>query len=110
MHLTITVIPALLALVAPAIAAVYQVRAADFKFTPSTLAIKAGDTVEWIMPEAIQHNVVQGSNCRYQTGGFKSTLLSNGQKYSHVFDKKGTYPYFCTPHCDRGMKGTITVN
>ncbi|KAG9322346.1 hypothetical protein KVV02_001328 [Mortierella alpina] len=110
MHFKITVIPALLALAAPAIAAVYQVRTIGLEFSPSTLAIKAGDTVEWTMPEAIQHDVVQGSNCQYQAGGFKSDLLSNGKKYIHVFKKIGTYPYFCAPHCDRGMKGTITVS
>lgn len=58
-------------------AAVHQVRTTGLEFSPKNLEIKAGDTVEFIFPEAIRHNVIEGASCKYREGGFKSPLQSN---------------------------------
>jgi plastocyanin len=40
-------------------------------------------------------------------GSWGSATLTNGQSFSKVFDKEGTYAYVCTFH--PGMAGTIIV-
>jgi len=85
-------------------------------FDPADLTIHVGDTVEWSWASS-GHNVVSGSDC-VADGQFCSPsdsscadagLSSRGTTYSHTFTAPGTYPYFCSPHCDFGMVGTIMV-
>jgi plastocyanin len=87
-----------------------------FVFSPPDLSIHVGDTVTWSW-ESSGHNVVSGSDC-VADGQFCSPsdstcatapLSSSGTSYSHTFTATGTYPYFCSQHCDLGMAGTITV-
>jgi hypothetical protein len=33
----------------------------------------------------------------------------SGESFSYTFDEPGTYEYFCIPHEDLGMVGTVTV-
>ena len=35
--------------------------------------------------------------------------LEPGEKFSKRFDEKGVFTYYCVPHRDEGMKGTIVV-
>jgi plastocyanin len=87
-----------------------------FTFSPSSLTVQVGDTVEWSWSSS-GHTVTSGSQCSAD-GQFcspgdsncASAPLSNqGATYSHTFSTAGTFPYFCTPHCDFGMVGTIVV-
>ena len=80
------------------------------KFVPNALSIKVGDTVTWKWAGGT-HNVVSGPNCAsdgaYTSGAPMST---NGATFTHVYDKAGTFEFFCNPHCSSsGMKGVITV-
>jgi len=87
-----------------------------FSFSPSSLTIQVGDTVEWSWSSS-GHTVTSGSQCSAD-GQFCSPSDSNcastppsnqGATYSHTFSAAGTFPYFCIPHCDFGMVGTIVV-
>ena len=78
-------------------------------FTPSTLTIKAGQTVEWDWASS-GHSVTSGDSTKCTADGkFDSTVKSSGFTFTQTFATPGTFTYFCTPHCGAGMKGTITV-
>jgi plastocyanin len=72
------------------------------KFNPTTVTVKAGETVTWTNDDSVGHDV---------TGpGFKSGAaggLAQGATFQHKFPKKGTYAYVCSVH--PGMKGTVKV-
>ena len=85
-------------------------------FSPPSLTIKIGDTVQWSWSSG-GHTVTSGSQCSAD-GQFCSPSDSNcanalpsnvGATYSHTFSTAGTFPYFCIPHCSLGMVGTIVV-
>ena len=87
-----------------------------FRFSPSDLTIRVGDTVQWSWSSS-GHTVTSGSDCSADDqfcspndANCASGPLSNqGATYSHTFTTAGTFPYFCTPHCGFGMVGTIVV-
>jgi plastocyanin len=74
----------------------------DFKFGPKALRIKAGTKVTWTNNEAVPHTVTADK------GEFESGAISNGQSFSHTFDKAGTYRYHCNFH-GSSMSGTVKV-
>jgi len=77
------------------------VKIQDFLYTPATVTIDVGQTVEWINEDAVTHTATAID------GTFKSPNLEQGHHFSHTFTKAGTYAYYCTFH--RGMKGTVVV-
>jgi plastocyanin len=74
----------------------------DIKFNPSTVKIKAGDTVTWTNDDSVGHDVTDDSFKSGSAGG-----VEPGQSFKHKFPKAGTFTYVCTVH--PGMKGTIVV-
>ena len=70
-------------------------------FTPATLEITAGTTVEWTNDDPLPHTVTTPD------GGFDSGLIASGRKWRRTFAVAGTYRYSCTPH--PFMRGTIVV-
>jgi len=86
-------------------AATVTVDAQDFAFSPPTINVTAGDTVQWSFAGASQHNVTAVD------GSFSSASMSTGS-FSHTFSAPGTYAYFCTFHGNAqggGMSGTVVV-
>ena len=80
---------------------VTEVKIDNFAFTPGVITIKAGTQVTWINRDDIPHTVDSTQ------GKFKSKALDTDDKFSFVFDKPGTYSYFCAVH--RHMTGTVVV-
>jgi len=77
----------------------------NFQFSPKSLTIKAGSEVTWEVKEGT-HNITADK------GTFESQTLSAGQKFSHKFEKPGTYRYYCSFHGSKGgheMAGTVIV-
>jgi plastocyanin len=72
------------------------------RFEPSTLAVKAGDTVVWVNKDLFPHTSTS------QAGGFDSQTIAAGKSWALTAAKKGTFPYTCTFHPT--MKGTLRVN
>jgi plastocyanin len=81
----------------------------DLSFSPSSVSINPGDTVQWIWKsKAMPHSVTSG-NGGTSNGLFNSGLQqSNTFTFSHTFPTAGTFPYFCSVHFTV-MKGTVTV-
>lgn len=77
-------------------------------FTPSTLTIDIGDTVEWTNGLTL-HNV-NGTTTSYPANpvSFGNAIAANWT-FSHVFDTPGSYDYQCDVHVLLGMVGLIKV-
>ena len=97
---------------APAEAATVTVnvgKSGSTMFSPPSVTINAGDTVNWVW-KSDTHSVREGIPGD-QTADFDSGILNNGATFQQVFSTPGTVNYFCLPHgscC--GMIGTVTVN
>ncbi|MET0199064.1 MULTISPECIES: plastocyanin/azurin family copper-binding protein [Nocardiaceae] len=78
------------------------VRVENMSYSPASVTIKKGETVEWVFDDnGLPHDVVESSN---ET--FKSELLTEGS-YTYTFEEAGTFDYHCTPH--PMMLGTVVV-
>jgi plastocyanin len=88
-----------------------QVLAIDNTFDPQAVSVEAGTEVVFVNNGRNVHNVTP-ENDQERTGwGVADAGFAPGRQYSHVFDRPGTYTYFCTIHGTpkKGMIGTITV-
>lgn len=108
----------------PALAETYTVQMGSdtnqLQFVPSTLEIKSGDTVTWVMNKMAPHNVVfeadkipTANKALASSLSHKQLLFAAGDAYSTEFTgdlPPGTYPYYCEPHRAVGMVGQIIVN
>ena len=72
-----------------------------FMFNPMDVTVAAGTDVTWENQDGEPHTVVSLTN------DFRSQALDEKDKFSHTFDKPGTYKYICSIHPK--MVGTITV-
>ena len=73
----------------------------NFKFTPATVTIKVGGTVDWTNHDDIGHTV------SFAGQGINSKVLQRNDRFSHTFDTPGTYTYICSIH--PFMHGTVVV-
>jgi plastocyanin len=87
---------------APALAETV-VKVGHNRLDPAELSVEAGATV-------VFHNEDQmpgGHTITAEDGSFESPALGKDEKWSHTFEKPGTYPYLIKQH--PSAKGTITV-
>ncbi len=77
-------------------------------FTPSSITINAGDTVEWTNSDTAAHTVTGGSPADGPSGVFDSSLVLGGAQYAFTFEEAGDYVYFCMVH--PWMVGDVQVN
>jgi len=80
---------------------------ADNCFIPSDVAIASGGEVVWSNDDSASHTVTSGYPNSGPDGKFDSGLFLSGQTFTHIFDEKGEFPYFCLVH--PWMQGTIFV-
>ena len=88
----------------------------DYEFVPSSLTIKQGDSVKWVLI-AKEHEVASGTVIETKDGregvpdGLwnSDTLRTAKESFTYTFNSTGTFPYYCDSHVDLGMIGTITV-
>ena len=64
----------------------------NFSFSPTSITVSVGTTLTWTNHDDIPHTVVADDQ------QFKSKALDTDEKFSHTFDKPGTYSYFCSIH------------
>lgn len=84
----------------------------DFAFEPGTeepLYVTPGTTVEFVW-ETSTHNIVVDSQPEGAGWEGHEPIENTGFTYSHTFETAGTYEFYCQPHRDLGMVGTIVVN
>lgn len=75
-------------------------------FSPQNDSVAVGTTITWTMATNVAHTVTSD-----QGGLFDTTLTSNGQMFSHVFNTVGDFGYHCKFHGSpgQGMFGRIRV-
>lgn len=73
----------------------------NFSFSPPTITVATGTTVQWTNKDDIPHTVVSSDQA------FKSKALDTDQQFAYTFTKPGTYEYFCSLHPK--MKATVVV-
>jgi len=78
-----------------------EITISNFTFAPLKISVPAGTKVTWINKDDTPHRVMVIET------QVKSAALDSDASFSTVFDKPGTYHYFCTMH--PMMKGTIVV-
>jgi plastocyanin len=78
-----------------------SVTISDFKFTPASVTVNEGDTVNFTNDGPTVHTATADD------GSFDTGILEKGQSGSATFTSAGTVTYFCQPHPN--MKGTIVV-
>jgi len=97
----------------------------EYRFVPSALTIKVGDTVQWVNVSGGPHNVQFRANgipagadaklnaaMQNRIGPLNGALLTAPNatyEISFAGAPAGTYNYTCTPHELLGMNGTLTV-
>lgn len=85
-----------------------EVMMTNQSFTPENLEVEVGTTVTWINDSSEIHTVTSGTGGEHD-GIFDSGEVTPGEEYSYTFDETGTYDYYCIPHLNVGMTGTVTV-
>ncbi len=73
----------------------------NFSFQPPNLTVRMGSPVVWINGDEVAHTVTADD------GSFDSSVLSRGEVFRLVPDRRGNFPYFCSLH--PFMRGTLRV-
>ncbi len=80
-----------------------EVSIRDYRFSPSELHIKVGDTVKWINREKrTSHSVLFPAE-----NGLESERMLPLEHWQRTFERPGSYGYRCGPHEE--MKGMVLV-
>ena len=99
----------------------------ELTFDPEAIEVSVGTEVTWENVGAVGHTVtayedkIPDGATYFASGGFDSQQAAKdgysdgegnvpkGESYSHTFETKGTYEYYCIPHEMNGMVGTVKV-
>lgn len=79
-----------------------KVSISGFAFGPQSVTIHVGDSITWSNDDGPSHTVT------FKDGSPGAKSLAPGQTFIHVFDKAGTYDYFCSFH--PYMTGKVIVS
>ena len=74
-------------------------------YSPSSITIFQGDTVEWTW-QSPAHSVTSGTGT--PTGEFDSGLHNSPFTFTHTFSSAGSFPYYCVFH-GTAMSGLVNV-
>ena len=82
------------------------VRMEDNFFDQANITVEPGTTVTWVQSGDNPHTTTS------YDGLWDSGMIEGGTDgtFSFTFEEPGTYDYFCIPHEDLGMVGTVTVS
>jgi plastocyanin len=82
----------------------------EFRFSPESFEISAGETVRWVW-QGGGHNVLVESKPAGSdwTGTPGTNTYGGGYTHVYTFETPGTYDYYCAPHQGIGMVGSFEV-
>ena len=81
----------------------------DKAYSPNPIEVKVGEGVTWSNDDSQIHTATSGAAGAADAGSvFDSGILSPDATFDFVFDKAGTYDYYCTRHPQ--MVGSVTVS
>ena len=90
-------------------AAVHDVMADNDGFIPAHLTIQVGDTVRWTNPLSPTPSTRIGHNVTSNDGLWAEFPASENWVFEYTFTEEGVFNYYCTPHAQLGMTGSVTV-
>jgi plastocyanin len=94
------------------------------RFDPAATSVEAGSTVTFVNDSNQPHTVTAYEDEApdgefFSSGGFDSetaardglaaALIPPGETFEVTLEAPGTYRYFCIPHEQQGMRGTLEV-
>jgi plastocyanin len=81
------------------------VRMEDNFFEPANITVEPGTTVTWVQSGNNPHTTTS------YDGLWDSGMIEGGSggTFSFTFEEPGTFDYFCIPHEELGMVGSVTV-
>lgn len=81
------------------------VRMEDNFFDQANITVEPGTTVTWVQSGNNPHTTTS------YDGLWDSGMIEGGSggTFSFTFEEPGTYDYYCIPHEDLGMTGSVTV-
>lgn len=82
-------------------AVTHTVMIENMTFTPDTLKVSPGDTVEWINRDMFTHDVTSRSD-----SGVASDMMETDERFQLIIDEE--FAYYCSFH--QSMTGIILVN
>jgi plastocyanin len=80
--------------------AIVQVVMRNMRFSPASVEIKPGETVEWTNEDITPHTATSAPL-------FDSGSIDPDKSWQHTFTEPGNFPYTCTFHPE--MKAIVTV-
>jgi plastocyanin len=89
------------------------------KYLPMKVAIKVGQTVEWVNNAQTLHSVTTDPDSAQKPDDvssppgakpFDSGFMKPGMTFDYTFTVPGTYKYLCLPHEKDGMVGYVVVS
>jgi plastocyanin len=106
----------------------YDIGMTAVAFLPQVFTIAVGETVTWRNTSSRGHTVtayddaIPSDAAFFASGGYTDTasavegfseelggMIGSSEEYEHRFETPGRYEYYCIPHEQAGMVGTITV-
>jgi plastocyanin len=106
----------------------FDVGMSPASFNPPEITVSVGEEVLWENTSSRSHTVtayeggIPDGAAFFATGGYESEDaarrawndslgggLEAGERFSHTFEVAGEYQYFCIPHEQGGMRGTVVV-
>jgi plastocyanin len=77
----------------------------DNFFDQANITVEPGTTVTWVQSGENPHTTTS------YDGLWDSGMIEGGSDgtFSFTFEEPGTYDYYCIPHEEMGMVGTVTV-
>lgn len=75
----------------------------------STTTIALGTTIQWVNSSGFSHTATSGSSNNPNAGALFNIPLPGGAAGTFAPTSAGTLSYFCIPHANFGMTGTIIV-
>ncbi len=73
----------------------------NLAFSPATIRIRVGQTVEWVNGDPLAHTVTA------EDKSWGSGFINQGGRFERRFTEAGSFPYHCEPHPQ--MKGAVIV-
>src|SRR5574341_959863 len=67
-------------------------------FDPATLTVVPGTTVTWTNKDNVTHDVTSGQPGNVENAFDPSPNLKANEAHSVIFNKRGTFNYFCLAH------------
>lgn len=77
-------------------------------FYPCQITVAKGDTVTWANRDTVNHRIISGSGQHGPDGWFSSPVIFSHGIFSHVFDRKGAFPYYDSTNTY--AKGVVIVD